>query len=374
MHRSFSLAKFEFMSNFSLKTDLISFALIALVLLLRVWTVDIFQANTPIKLGLFTGHPVVKSAINSNINMSNFETLIMNDNENELSRMLYNFDLDAYIIPCLDCQKPVLKIISINEVNADNYLKSISKSLSDTIFPIKYSLSNEEYILISEGFSINFINSDNKDSSNAKTLTMVLMFLLCISVLTAFSLLFQGITMEKEEKITEMYISSMKVSDWVDGKVLAALGIALKGLVIYFSFAVIGLDLMGVVSFSHQDVMFFLTDRFIPLLLSFSIGFVFWCYFYSYISVIISKASSSVKSSAVLLPLTAFGIIFSVSDYTSHSIYNFLCAFPITYVFAMPSKIMSTEFDFLQFLSFSSICFVSIILIRKLTYKSLKFI
>ncbi|GGW83893.1 ABC transporter permease [Alteromonas halophila] len=373
MDRALALAKFEFMSNFNIKGDAISFSIIAIVLFLRVWTVEVIQDKTPINVGILLQDQLQAE----NLRLSSEEqlkTLVQGNSEAQLQSMLEKEELDAYIVQCSDCETLTLNVVSIDEVDAKNHVMLLAKLLSDALIPLQFSLDPEVYKQIQSGFEIKYINNGEQDLSNSRILTTVFMFLVCISVLSAFSLLLQGITSEKEEKITEMYMSSMKVQEWVDGKVIAALGIAVKGLVLYFFFTAIALDVFGFTSFSNQELLVFAREKAFPLFVSFTLGFVFWCYLYAFVSVLIDKSSTSIKNAAILFPMAAFGVIYSISDYVASPFYHVFSFFPMTYIFALPSKIMSSDFQVYYLVATSVVQILATILMRQFTYKHLKFI
>lgn len=373
MNRALSLAKFEFKAHMNWKADVISLAVIAVVLLLRFWTVEVIHSSPPITLGIHTETQSLSSALQDS-EYASIDRLIQEPNLSKLQELLEDGEIDAYAVICADCQELRLTIYSLDELETRNYIESITSDLSDLIIPQLYSLNNDDYSNIKNGFLIDYQNSANRDGTNGRIITTVFMFLACISVLTAFSLLLQGITFEKEEKITEMYISSMHVSEWVDGKVLSALGIAVKGLLIYMILSIIALDFFGFTTFNREEVQYLILNKSLPLLISFSIGFVFWCYFYALVSVILTKASTSIKNAAVLLPMAAFGIIISVSDYVSNTMYNVLCILPITYIFAVPSKVISSDFEWSSFFLFSAVALLATLWLRKTACRRLKFI
>ncbi|TMS91559.1 hypothetical protein CWB58_18850 [Pseudoalteromonas sp. S201] len=372
MNRAVALAKFEFMSNFNLKADAISIGIIAIVLFLRVWAVESIQDKTPINIGLLLSSQQLETV--RNFKSVRLKEMLKSDNEDEFIEMLKSGELDAYIDLCKDCDELTLNVYSIVEIDAKNYVQSISSQLSDALIAQHFSIPVNYYNQIKEGFNVKFINESSEDLTNLKIVNNVFMILVCISVLSAFSLLLQGITVEKEEKITEMYMSTMKVHEWVDGKVLAALGISAKGLVLYFIFAIIGLEQFGLTDFTQNDLNYFISQKAIPLLISFTLGFIFWCYLYAYISVLIDKSSISIKNAAVLFPMAAFGIIFSISDFVSSPFYDLFSYFPLTYIFALPNKIMSSDFGWTYLLMTSFIQLLAIFLVRRVTHKHLKFI
>ena len=373
MDRAIALAKFEFMSNLNIKADIISVFIIATVLFLRVWTVDSIQNKTPIRVGI-----LIKNQNQAELMLVSkshqIRDLVHSSKESYLKELLKSKKIDAYITQCIDCEELTLNVFSLSEVDAKNFITHIASLLSDHFIPSQFSLSSEEYKQIKSGFKIEYFNELGRDFSNMKVMTTVFMFLVCISVLSAFSLLLQAITMEKEEKITEMYMSTLKVNEWIDGKVLAALGIAVKGLILYFSFAVIALDFTETIKFTQEELLIFITDKALPLFISFSLGFIFWCYMYALISVLIDKSSISIKNAAVLFPMAAFGIIYSISDYVASVYYIIFTFFPLTYIFALPSKIMSSDFNWYYLLAASSVQLISIFWVRKITYRRLKFI
>jgi len=100
---------------------------------------------------------------------------------------------------------------------------------------------------------------------------------------------------------------------------------------------------------------------------------MFWCYLFAFVSTIINDPNSPIKSAAVLVPMTAFGIVLSLLDFVSTDFFKWLNYIPFTYLFTQSASIILTEIDKISFIISTSITSSVTLIVRVFAIKYVKF-
>ncbi|AMJ76640.1 ABC transporter permease [Alteromonas stellipolaris] len=375
MQKVISLAKFEFLEQLNLKADAISIAIIGAILAARFFTVEFFNATTPVHLAAVVGsydeQVIDFDRWKDNETLYNIPLL---NSEAEAKRMMEQQEIDGYLTFCFTCDARSMTLHSMQEFHSQAYIYDLSSHISEIALPALLNISDVDFELIKNGLAIDYDINNEVVSPSASMLNTIFMFLTVLGILSAFSLLLQAITAEKEEKITQMYISCMNVNEWVDAKVLASLGVSVKAFALYFVFTALILSMFGLLQLEGNDVTQFIMYKVPILILVFAVGFVFWSYLFALVSVLIRDQSSSIKNAAIMLPMAAFGIVVSLGDYIATLGYKALSFFPITFVFAMPNRIITTDVGYLEPMMASAFVLLAAYGVRHLTYRYLRFV
>ena len=372
MNKTIALALYEYKGRINLKADLISLLLIAVLLASRLFAGQVAEDSPPIKLGLFfeqtnsASYGALLSEMDKlDIPVFNSSTLI--------TEKLKSGELDAYITICEKCEEPTIKVVSEQQFTAIKYVESIKDKLEPILLPNMFEVSSDLYKSVINGFTIQFVASNKDVYQQFLTLNTLFMVLTIVGVLSAFAFLLQGITDEKDTKVTLMYMSCMKVKEWIDSKVIASTCLSLKNFVFYVALGGIGLTYFGVIELTNAEWSEFLQNKLVFLAVTFAIGYAFWCYLFALVSVLINDTNSPIKSAAVLLPMTAFGIVLSMLDFVSSQMFEFLNFLPLTYLFTMSASIVLTEVNMNVFILSSLCTLILTIVLRSLAIKFVKF-
>lgn len=372
MNKTIALALYEFKGRINLKADFIGLVLICFLLVSRLFTGYFVEESVPTNLGiLYNGiDNAVYVEIESVMDKMNIPIYKI---EEVIKLKLKSGTLDAYLSICIDCEIPTIRVHSIGQFTAINYLNTIKATLEPIILPHFYGISGDMYKMIESGIDFVFVESDKDTYQQFLTLNTLFMILTIVGVLSSFALLLQGITEEKDSKVTLMYMSCMKVSEWIDSKVLAATFLSLKSFITYLVLAGVGLHYFGVLELSNEDWTYFIQNKLPYLAITFAVGYTFWCYLFALISSLINDPNSPIKSAAVMIPMTAFGIVLSLLDFVSADFFGWLNYLPFTYLFTLSASVVLTEFDTLSFILCTCLTLVLTLFVRSLAIRFVKF-
>ncbi len=372
MNKTIALALYEYKGKVNVKADLVSLLLVSILIFSRLFAGQVAEDTPPTKLVILFENPNGELYSQLATEMKKLNIPVYQDS-NTVLEMLEIDNIDAYVDICNSCKKPTLKVFSKKEFTALNYINLIKSKIEPILIPSIFRINDKLYFDIMDGYSIELVNSNKDIYKQFITINTLFMVLTIIGVLSAFAYLLQGITDEKDTKVTLMYMSCMKVKEWIDSKVLASTCLSLKNFLMYIVLGGVGLTYFGIIELSINEWIEFIKTKLLYLTITFAIGYMFWCYLFSLISVLINNSNSPIKNAAVLLPMTAFGIVLSMLDFASSELFELLNFLPFTYLFTMSAGIVLTNFDYVIF-SYSSLLTIFLtILLRHLAIKYVKF-
>mgnify|MGYP006939813760 CR=1 FL=1 len=372
MNKTLALALYEFKGRLNFKADLIGFVLIAFLISSRLFAEYFVEDTVPLNLAILyngndSGLSMELETIADNLSIPFFKI------EQSVVSDIDSGRLNAYLGICNDCTKPTIKVHSVGQFTALKYLNIIKSELEPLLLPQFYKIPKELYGNITNGIELEFVESNTNTYQEFLILNTLFMIITILGVLTAFAFLLQGITEEKDTKVTLMYMSCMEVREWIDSKVLASTCLSLKNFIVYIFIGSIGLRFFGIIELSNEDWAIFISDKLAYLAITFAVGYMFWCYLFAFVSTIINDPNSPIKSAAVLVPMTAFGIVLSLLDFVSTDFFKWLNYIPFTYLFTQSASIILTEIDKISFIISTSITSSVTLIVRVFAIKYVKF-
>jgi ABC-2 type transport system permease protein len=195
--------------------------------------------------------------------------------------------------------------------------------------------------------------------------------LMIMVIFLSFAYQFTAITGEKQLKITELIVSTIKPQAWIDGKIL---GITLTGLSSVMTYFIMG-TLGGILylQFTGASVMNILQFLHLPSILLFFaftlMGILLWNSFLAAIASIITDPNNSGKGSIMLLPVLFVISSFLVVLRPDNRVSLFLSWFPLTSATAMPMRWVVTGVEWWQLLGSFLVLGMTFYFLRKLAAK-----
>ncbi|UHH09651.1 ABC transporter permease [Luteimonas fraxinea] len=337
--RTLDIARFEFRRFFDLKGEIISIAILILIAAVR-----------------FGGDALMAVSTSKDIRISV---------ETELSQLPVEAS-DRFLFTAVP---PSARASSLDELNAgriDGLIHEVSKgnyqlqtkdrvlwheALVSDFTPIHQKLSSQRFGVSSADFmvlttpptiepiAINAAStSSNSIGYGASIAILVLTILSIVSVLT---LILQGIAGEKFGKISEIVLSAIPPSVWIDGKVIAAL---LHGLKTIFSYAIYGLAAALLLGFLTPQQMLESAHTAPMILLAAllsALGLLFWVMVFALVAALLPSAQSPIRNTLVLAPMTCLLLCLGGAKEPDNSFFVALSFFPPTMPFSMPLRIVS---------------------------------
>ena len=126
---------------------------------------------------------------------------------------------------------------------------------------------------------------------------------------------------------------------------------------------------MEIVSFESLFTEFSGVLNLLLILYVFLTGFVFWCYLYSLLSVLIKSPNSQVKNTVSMAPLVLLAICITGIDSIDSLFMTVLSFIPLTYSFSMPLQILAGEVGIFEVAAASTLVLICAYGLRFFTMK-----
>jgi ABC-2 type transport system permease protein len=365
-----AVSRFEFIRFFNLKSELFGLAIIVLFIVFRGGSSALFAITTEeIKIGVLTTSTNITEfqshmPESARVNVSALaieEASLRNDLEQGL--------LDGYLKRGDDGKSAVL--VTVENETWQQRLVPLARVMEQVYLANRFNTDKDVFASTLGEFEVvvSAINQKSTNSQNIWAISMVILVVSVMAILTAFTQLVSGITNEKFSKVSEMILACLPVHIWIDGKVIAA---ALHGLKVFFTYSiltVIGLEVMELISIEGLTNEFRGVVDILLVLYVFFTGFVFWCYFYSLLSVMIKSPNSQVKNTVSLAPLVVLAVCVTGLDSVGSLFMTILSFVPLTYSFSMPLQILTGQVGYAEVAFASIVVLVCAYVCRALTIK-----
>jgi len=365
-----AVSRFEFLRFFNLKSELLGLAIIMLFIVFRGGSSALFAITTDeIKIAILTEQTEIPQYQSHLEASAKVKIVKLSNDENELTENLKKGLFDGYLKRSDRGNSSIL--VTMDNENWESRLLPLARAIEQLYLADFFNVSENTFSSVLGEFEI-VVNSVNTSSTNSKSIWAISITILVISVLailTAFAQLVTGITNEKFSKVSEMILACLPVHIWIDGKVIAA---ALHGLKVFFSYSIltiIGLELMEIVSFESLFTEFSGVLNLLLILYVFLTGFVFWCYLYSLLSVLIKSPNSQVKNTVSMAPLVLLAICITGIDSIDSLFMTVLSFIPLTYSFSMPLQILAGEVGIFEVAAASTLVLICAYGLRFFTMK-----
>ncbi len=181
------------------------------------------------------------------------------------------------------------------------------------------------------------------DGASTRALCIALTSLSLFACIGSFGLLFQTISGEKSDRVSEVVLSSIPAQTWIDGKVLAISLVGLKTIVVYGTYLAAasmflrdGPDIQA----AHQA----LSVGKVLWTVAFSLaGLITWNSFFAALAASTSGEYGSGRRALFLLPMVLYLVCFAGLDNPGNWFMQVLSYFPGSAMIAMPLRILGSE-------------------------------
>ena len=371
LERLRAIVSFEFLRFFNLKSELFGLGIIICLIVFRGASSILFSLTTEIiDIAILSESYTPKAYQEASPDHAKIVIKKVTNDETFLIEQVRMGNLDGYLK--LSDTPDKIVFVSMQAKNWESRLKPLAQVLQKQWLEKTFQRPVESFDFLFEELTLIQTPLDDSKQHTSQTVWGISMAILVISVmaiLTAFGQLVSGITSEKFGKLSEMILATIPASLWLDGKVIAA---ALHGLKVFFSyliFSLVGLEFMGVIVVSeilneHGQISNLLLLSFV-----FLVGYIFWCYLYCLLSVLIQSPNSQVKNTLSILPLVILAVCITGFGSIDSLFMGILAYFPLTYSFAMPLQIISGELGVLSVIFPTALTLASAIFCRHLAIR-----
>ncbi len=183
-------------------------------------------------------------------------------------------------------------------------------------------------------------NAHQPASERSQTIAFALVIFSILAVMTSFTLFFVSITTEKQQRVSEMIVSSITPQMWLDGKLLGLSGHGIKSIFTMSLYGVAGAFAISRLSGNDTSVLASLSFSLIVIAFLFSLaGLFFWNSFMAAIAASIDDPNSSTRSALMMLPMLFIMMVFPGIDSPENLMMKMLSWLPMTSLAAMPVRI-----------------------------------
>ena len=168
-----------------------------------------------------------------------------------------------------------------------------------------------------------------------------IMVLSILGIISALSLVLQGIAGEKFGRISEIVLSAISPSIWIDGKLIAA---TLHGIKTIFSYAIYGVLASILLGFLDPAQLFDALRAWPELLSALLIGVIglgFWSVAFALVAALLPSATSPIRNTLILVPMTCLILCLGGAKEPDNAFMVALSFFPPTMPFALPLRIIA---------------------------------
>jgi len=338
--RVLDVARFEFLRFFDLKGEIISLSIIALIALIRFGgdAMMLLSAPAGIKIGVET--PNADLFPTSSSKRFNFVPTALHSHDDSL-RKVESGELAGLLAE----QEPaVYRLYTHSRVHWQD-------SLTESFAPIHLKISSQR-----EGVSEQQVNkitrplqlvshtaegAVNVASASSYSISISVMILTVIGVISALTVIMQGIAGEKFGRISEIVLAAISPAVWIDGKVIAAGLHGLKTIVSYAVYGVTAAVVLGIIDISQVHATARDGSHLLMALVSGGLGLLLWSLIFSLASALLPNSTSPIRNTLVLLPMTCLLLCLGGTKEPDNGFIVALSFLPPTMPFAMPLRVIS---------------------------------
>lgn len=179
------------------------------------------------------------------------------------------------------------------------------------------------------------------DRSAMQGASVSVMVLTIIGVISALSMIIQGIAGEKFGRISEIILSAITPSVWIDGKLIAASMHGIKAILLYAVYGVAAAYLLGIVDAEQLLDVLNAWPQLLTALVIGTVGLVFWSVAFALVAAFLPGATSPIRNTLILVPMTCLLLCLSGAKEPDNAFVIALSFFPPTMPFALPLRMMS---------------------------------
>lgn len=167
------------------------------------------------------------------------------------------------------------------------------------------------------------------------------MVLSILGITSSQSIIVQGIAGEKFGKISEIILSTISPSVWIDGKLFAASLHGVKTMLVYSVYGCAASLLLGILTAAQLlDVLHAWPQLVVALLAALS-GVAFWNVGFAWVAAMLPSATSPVRNTLILVPMTCLLLCLGGAREPDNVVMIALSYLPPTMPFAMPVRIVT---------------------------------
>jgi ABC-2 type transport system permease protein len=334
------VSKFEFRRHFSIKAELIGLAVILLVVGLKVggqWMMEQANRSHPVVVA-FVGAPGIASpASDAGIRF----VPVASPAGGDFRALLQGGAYDGVVVRRSD--REFIAYVRANP----QWLDSVRAQLADWTMAHQLAdrgLTTAEIAGVRAAPTLEVKYDDARAGANAeadKGFGLMLIMLSLLACVGSFGVLFQSISGEKANRVSDVILSCVPAQTWIDGKVAAVTAVALKSMVLYAIYIVIGgAVLMGgdaaaSISFSASKLAW--------IMLFSGAGLVFWNSFFAALAATSDGNYGSASRLLFMIPGVFYLICLAGIGNPENWFMRTLSYLPCSSAVAMPLRIINGE-------------------------------
>lgn len=338
--RVLDVARFEFLRFFDIRGEIISLLILALIALIRFGgdAMIVLSAPTGINIGIEIANvdlfpaPASKRFNFIPTSSSSHEDSLRKIERGELAGLLVEQEPAVYR---LYTSKRVYWQDALIESFAPFHLKISSKregvseqQFNEIIRPLQLIPHTTKGAL-------------GKVRPDGYIISISVMILTIMGIISALSLIMQGIAGEKFGKISEIVLAAITPAVWLDGKIIAAGLHGLKTITAYAAYSIVTAVILGIVEVSDIYAAAGSWAHLSMAIASGALGLLLWSLIFSLASALLPNATSPIRNTLILLPMTCLLLCLGGAKEPDNGFIVALSFFPPTMPFAMPLRVIS---------------------------------
>lgn len=190
------------------------------------------------------------------------------------------------------------------------------------------------------------------------------MVLSILGIISSQSIILQGIAAEKFDKISEIVLSTISASIWIDGKLIAATLHGVKTMLVYTLYGGVASLLLGILTEAQLLDVLHAWREVLAALLSGLAGLAFWNVGFAWIAALLPSATSPIRNTLILVPMTCLLLCLGGAKEPDNAVMFTLSYLPPTMPFAMPVRVVTGTAAAWEVLVSIMICIGFTILLR----------
>lgn len=171
--------------------------------------------------------------------------------------------------------------------------------------------------------------------------SITIMVLSILGIISAQSIILQGIAGEKFGRISEIVLSAISPALWIDGKLIAASLHGLKTIVAYTLYGVVAALLLEILTPVQLLGVIRAWPQLVSALVIGVVGLIFWSVTAALVAALLSSATSPIRNTLILVPMTCLLLCLGGAKEPDNAFMVALSYLPPTMPFAMPIRIVS---------------------------------
>lgn len=331
------VTKFEFIKQLNIKGDLIVLAIILLIVGIKTGADKLREmAHRDIAAEIVTtgfhleneqtNGPNVKFVTGSTANYQKYKSQLLNETIDGIVVQRKSGTFELHVI-----KKPAWE----NELR---------QRLANFTFREKLNakgISSSEYAEIAKApnVTITYLSLEDKPADEtARSVVLLILGLSLLACIGSFGVLFESITGEKTQRISEVILSSVPAQIWIDGKVIAITLHGVKAMITFSTYIIIAYlifsenkvsdstEFSGVVQSAAVALVFVVT------------GLCLWNSLFAAVASFLENSNKGWQTILIGIPALFFAMSVANSDNTDNWFSKILSFFPLSSPNAMPLR------------------------------------